>query len=279
MMSTELLRQRRLRLAQTAVLAAAVVYLAARAATIIMGPVGAWIALVMVTGVTIHSVSNQRFLLPAGTRRLAWHEAPQLAAAVSDLANRAQLHRVPPLYIVPRRQPIALTTGWGDRAIMVVSEGLLHTLTMRELRAVIAHEIAHLRNHDLPLFALIGAMQQTTRIVSGILLVVVVVSFPLLLFGVAIVPPEALLYLGLVPLISVLAQMALLRTREFQADLVAAELTDDPAALASALLRIERAQRPFWGLLPTGTGDRGTLGRLLRTHPSTEERIAHLQAL
>ena len=281
-MSAELIRQRRLRLAQTAVLSGIVVWLASRAAAILMGPVGAWVALALVAGVTIHSLSSQRFLLPQGTRRVRWGDAPELHAALQDLVTRAGLESIPPVYVVPSQQPIALTTGWGDHTMLVVSTGLLQTLSWRELRAVLAHEIWHLRNHDLPLFAVVGAMQRVTRIVSGVLMVIVLMSFPLLLFGMAILPPQAMLYLGLVPLVSVFAQMALLRTREFQADLGAAELTGDPEALASALTRIERAQRPFWSMIATGTrggAGGGGLGNLLRTHPTTQERIEHLRAL
>ena len=278
-MSVDYVRQRRLRLLQTVVLAGVMVYLAARAAAVVMGPMGAALALLLVAVVSMYSVTNQRVLFPMGTHLLRWSDAPGLYRQVQELAHRAGLDAAPALYVVPTREPVALTTGVGSGAVLVVSRGLLSILNERELRAVLAHELAHMRNHDLPLFALMGAMQRITRMVAGLLMMVVVFAFPLMLIGIAILPAEALLYLALVPLVSLFAQMALLRTREFQADLGAAEITGDPAALASALQRIERSRQPLWNVFIPTPGRAGRLAELLRTHPTTDERIQHLRAL
>lgn len=279
-MSTEFVRQRRRRFMQTAALVLVQIMLAVRAASLVLGPRGALVALGLVAVVALYSLAQQRIMFPAGSRRLSRWEAPELFSIMDELSERAGLAGPPPLVLVPHRSPVALTTGWGERALVVVSEGLLQSLSLRELRAVLAHEIAHMRNHDLPLFALVAAMQRLTHLAAGALSLVLVLGFPLLLMGVILLPPRALLYLALVPILSLLAQQALVRTREFQADLGAAELTGDPDALAWALQRIDRSQRPWWAVLSGGTAARRSgLSELLSTHPSTRERIEHLQAL
>lgn len=278
-MSGELLRQRRLRLVQTAALIGVQVVLAVRAAALVLGPAGAFVALGVVAVVTIHSVTHQQAMFPAGSRVLHAYEAPELFSMLNELVGRAGIGQAPRLILVPHRSPVALTTGWGAGAVVVVSDGLLASLSARELRAVLAHEIAHLRNHDLPLFALVGAMQRLTHLVSVLLTLIVLLGLPLLLMGLVILPPRALLYLALVPMLSLLTQQALVRTREFQADLGAAELTGDPEALVWALYRLDRNRSPWWMVMSGGTARRGGLSELLSTHPSTRERIEQLRAL
>jgi heat shock protein HtpX len=270
-MSKELQRQQRRLFLQAAGLTFVMVYLSVRAAGLLTGTVGAGITVVAVAVLAVHGVSTQRLLLPSGTRRLTWYDTPQLHRDLSLLCDRAGLRNVPPVYLIPSRHSIAFTTGVGTGAFLVVSRGLMESLGPRELRAVLAHEVSHIRNHDLPLFALVGAMQRITRLVSSVLLVLVLVGFPLLVMGLLVLPARALLYLGVVPLVSVFAQMALLRTREFQADLGAVNLTGDPFALARALYTIDAQQRGLWELRWPA--------QMLRTHPSTRERIDRLRRL
>ena len=270
-MSKELQRLQRVLFVQTAVLAFVMVYLSVRAAQLLVGTVGAWITVAAVAVLAVHSVSTQRLLLPAGTRRLELSDAPELYWELSLLCNRAGLQNVPPVYLIPSRQALAFTTGVGSGAFLVVSRGLVDSLGSPELRAVLAHEVSHIRNHDLPLFALVGAMQRVTRLVAGVLLLLVLVGFPLLMMGLLVIPSRALLYLGVVPLVSLFTQMALLRTREFQADLGAADLTGDPIALARALHIIDSQQRGLWDLRRPA--------QMLRTHPGTGERIERLRRL
>lgn len=278
-MSHELSRQRRRRIVQTVALVAGMVVLAARAAALVVGPVAGWAAVLTFSAIALNAALNQRLRLPAGSRRIEWYDAPDIHRLVAELARDAGLEAAPPLYLVPSRTPVALTTGLGPNAMIVVSRGLLDTLSLRELRAVLAHEVAHIRNRDLPLFAVISAMQQVTRIVGLVLTAFVFLAFPMLLLGVALLPSQALLYLVLVPIVSMLVQMAILRTREFQADLGAVELTDDPEALSSALVRLDRLQRGQWSMTLMGGSARSPLGELLRTHPTTEERVAELERL
>lgn len=278
-MSHEVVRQKRIRIVQSVVLALVMLVLASRAVSVVLGPVAGWIAVALFGVLALRAATAQQFPFPRGTRRLEWHQAPQLYAELNELVRRAGLERVPPIYILPSYGGEALTAGVGQRSVIVLSHGLLNTLTPRELRAVLAHEVSHIRNHDLPLFAVMAAMHRITHAVSAMLMVLLVVAFPLVLFGAVALPGSALLYLGVVPLISLVAQFALLRTREFQADLGAVELTNDPDALASALGRLERLQRPVLQMLGLAGTRRSRIAELLRTHPSTEERIERLEEL
>jgi heat shock protein HtpX len=279
MVAREYRHQKVLRLVQTVLLTAGMVFLAARAATIVVGPVLGWVMVATAPAITLHALIGQRLLLPAGTRALHPREAPEVYRLLRDLVARAGLKRVPPVYLLPGGQAEALTTGVGEGTRLLLSRGIFARLSTRELGAVLAHEVSHIRNLDLPLFAMVSAMQRITRLIAGLFSVLVIIFFPLILAGVPVIPPRALLYMAVAPIMTVLVQFALLRTREFQADLGAAELTGDPEALASALVKLEYLRRPFWNLL-TGTGQRSSrMGELLRTHPGTEERVERLREL
>lgn len=276
-MVREYLRQRRLRLAQTIALVGAQLYLAARAAGLLLGPVGVIVVIAAAVASTMHALGTQRLMMPAGTRRIPRWEAPDLHAMIADLATRAGVEHLPGVLLVPHDGGIALTTGVGDRTEIVVSTGLLRRLSPREIRAVLAHEMAHIANRDVRLFALAAAMQRITHVVSVALTGLFVVGLPLLLVGAVSMPTNALFYLAAVPIISLTAQFALLRTREFQADLDAIALTADPDALASALGRLDR-RNGLLGMVIPGTGERrGPFGGLLRTHPDTAERIERIR--
>ncbi|MFW5826534.1 MAG: zinc metalloprotease HtpX [Alkalispirochaeta sp.] len=273
-MTRQILRQKRLRLAQTILLTVAMVGLAGRAVAVVFGAAAGWAALVAIAAMALHAAISQQIALPAGTRRLDRYSAPELYRVLQSLIERAGLSRVPPVYVLPSRSGAAMTTGVGERSMILVSQGVLSVLSMRELAAVLAHEVSHIRNYDLPLFAVVAGMQRITHAVSGMLMMIVFFAFPLLVANQTVIAPTVVLYLSIVPLISLVAQLALLRTREFQADIGAVELTGDAAALASALHRLEEMQRPMFHIRSYHR-DTG-LSRLLRTHPTTEERIRRL---
>ncbi|MFO8043023.1 MAG: zinc metalloprotease HtpX [Alkalispirochaeta sp.] len=276
-MTDRILRRKRLMLLQTIALAGVMLVLASRAVAVVFGAPAGWLAVGVIAVLAVRAATSQQLALPAGTERLDPYQAPQLYDTLQDLIHRAGLSRVPPIFILPSRGGEAMTTGVGDRSLILLSQGILTALSLRELRAVLAHEVSHIRNRDLPLFAVMGAMHQITHAVSGMLMVLLFLSFPAILFGGAMVPPVVLLYLGIVPIISLISQLALLRTREFQADLGSMELTQDPWALASALARLEGMHRRGLRMFGPGGTRRSRLAELLRTHPSTEERVRRLQ--
>lgn len=213
-----------------------------------------------------------------GARVLRPEQAPELHAAVRELARRAGLPAAPALAYVPSPVVNAFATGCRDRAVVAVTDGLLRTLDMSELVAVLAHEVAHIRNNDLRVMMLADLMARLTHVFSHLGQLGIVLALPFVLTGTVRVDWFALLVLILAPTVAVLAQLGLSRTREFHADLNAARLTGRPAVLARALLELERGQPSWWErvLMP---GRRVPQPSYLRTHPTTEERVARLRAL
>lgn len=191
------------------------------------------------------------------------------------LAIKAGLPSVPKLYGLPSQQMNAFAVGDRDNSAIVLSEGLLYTLTLREINSILGHEIAHLKNSDLQV---IGLADMTTRLINSFTLLgqlsmltaVVLFGYHISLFW--------FLLVTLLPTLSVLLQLALSRTREFEADRTSAVLTNDPVALASALKKIDHAYKMNWKklLIP---GWYSNQPPLLRTHPPSSERIKRLLEL
>jgi heat shock protein HtpX len=172
----------------------------------------------------------------------------------------------------------AFAVGSPEHSAIGITAGLLRGLDRRELAGVLAHEISHIRRRDTWVMSLADLITRATHGLSVIGQVLLLLNFPLLLMGALTVPWTAVLLLILAPTLSGLLQLALSRAREYDADLGAVELTGDPRGLASALGRLERLnagwiERIF---LP---GRRVPDPSLLRTHPSTAERIRRLHEL
>jgi heat shock protein HtpX len=211
-------------------------------------------------------------------RALAVDEAPELYAAVADLARRAELPAVPRLYYLPTDVMNAFTTGTTGDAAIALSDGLLRRLTLRELVGVLAHEISHVRNRDIRLMGFADLVARLTSVLSSVGLFLMFLNLPLLLFMAEGVPWLPVLLLLAAPSVSALVQLALSRSREYEADRAATALTGDPTGLAAALGKMERYQGRVLEqiLIP---GQRLPDPSLLRTHPPTGERIRRLLAL
>jgi heat shock protein HtpX len=205
-------------------------------------------------------------------------QVPQLIRALEVLSERAGLPAVPALYYVPSRMLNAFAVGNRKRAAVAVTDGLLRHLEFRELAGVLAHELSHVNNNDLSVMGLADLFSRMTTFLSLLGQLLLLVSLPLVLFGEAAVNWFAILLLIVAPNISALAQLALSRTREYDADLDAARLTGDPQGLALALRKLEYVQGGVWEriLLP---GQRIPDPSLLRTHPPTKERVRRLLSL
>lgn len=216
---------------------------------------------------------------------LQWHGAvplppgyvPGLHEAVQVLARRAGLRSVPMLFYVPSRLPNAFAAGRGADTALAVTDGLLRTLSAREVVAVLAHEVSHIRAGDTRVMSLSDAVSRFTQLLAFLGVLSIFITVPYTLGGDA-----RLLVISFVlmaqPYVMTLLQLALSRSREFEADLEAAGLTGDPEGLASALERLEAAVGPIWErtMLPRG---RFPDPLLLRTHPSTAERARRLREL
>jgi heat shock protein HtpX len=203
---------------------------------------------------------------------------------VRELAQRGGLP-MPKVYLIDEAQPNAFATGRNpDNAAVAATTGIVRMLTERELRGVMAHELAHVKNRDI-LISTISA------IVAGA--VSMLAHFGMFFGGRSdnrLHPALALLVMILAPMAAMVIQMAISRTREFGADRGGAEISGDPEALASALAKMEAHAKG----IPMHVADEhpetaqmmivnplsgGGLRGLFSTHPATQERIARLRAM
>lgn len=211
-------------------------------------------------------------------RPLAPGQAPALAQAVAALTGRAGLPREPELYYVPSPLLNAFAVGSRERSAIGLTDGLLRELDLRELVGVLAHEVSHIRNDDLRVMGLADTFSRATSTLSLVGQFLLILNLPLILLTEVTINWWAIALLVFAPSLSALAQLALSRTREFDADLNAARLTGDPDGLARALAKLERIQGG-WLERIFMPGRRVEQPSILRTHPETNERIARLMAL
>ena len=200
-------------------------------------------------------------------------QVPGLYGDLVQLARRVSLPAVPRLYRLRTGTPAAFTVGIADDPAIAISDGLMYTLGARERMGVLAHEVAHLAAGDVAIMRLGDLMRRIATLLCHTALITILLT--LLLVPGTGVSPLTVLMLAATPIALGLLQLALSRDREFAADEAAARLTGDPAALASALRKLEANHR--WSL-------QRLLGQLggfdmpscLRTHPATDARIARL---
>lgn len=202
-------------------------------------------------------------------------DAPELHGIVEELARRADLPAVPQLYYIPSPVMNAFTTGRREQAVIVVFDGLLRSLNLRELAGVLAHETSHIKNNDI---MVLGIADVVNRVTSMLPFAAIVLGMSRITGGAEGVSWLTILVLLAAPQLSALLQAALSRSREFDADLDAATLTGDPRALASALGKLEQYHGKMLErvLLP---GRKEPAPSQLRTHPPTEQRVNRLLAL
>ncbi|WP_043739451.1 zinc metalloprotease HtpX [Thioalkalivibrio nitratireducens] len=210
--------------------------------------------------------------------RLQPRHAPALNEVLHELARRAELPSVPALYYLPIPLMNAFSVGDRREAAIALSDGLLQRLTLREIVAVLGHEVSHIAHNDLRTMTFADLSSRVTGLLSLLGLFLLAVNLPLVVLGGATISWMAIALLVFAPTLSALLQLGLARSREYQADLGAVALTGDPKGLALALARLEQAQGALWEqvLLP---GRRVPEPSWLRTHPPTEQRIARLMAL
>jgi heat shock protein HtpX len=223
-------------------------------------------------------ISPQLVLRMYRAREIGPRDLPEVVQVLATLAERAGLERIPRLYYVPSTMLNAFAVGGREDAVIAVTDGILRTLSLRELAGVLAHEVSHIRNRDLWLMSIADLAGRLTHMMSLFGVALVMISLPLWLSGAGGVPLLLIPLLVFAPQITTLLQLALSRAREFDADLDAAGLTGDPDGLAAALAKLERYQRSAWEqiLMP---GYQLPQPSVLRTHPPTAERIARLKRL
>lgn len=228
-------------------------------------------------GVAVRSKEMEpRRIAVGGAYRLGYSDAPRLVGAVDALSRRAGLPATPQVLLVPSATPNAAAVGVGDNAVLTVTEGLLRRLPEREFMGVLAHEIAHIRNGDLKVFALTEVARRFADQMASLAWILMLIQLPLLLTGTVPINPLFLVLLPLTPLAMVWLQRALMREREYAADLGAAALTGDPVGLALALRRLDAPNRWWRSALPIPAD---AVPSWVSTHPPTEERVRRLATI
>src|SRR5690242_6838799 len=232
---------------------------------------------------------SDRIVLAAyGARALSEEQAPDLFRVVRELATGAHMP-MPRVYLIPSESPNAFATGRSpEHAAVAVTEGIMRLLTLDELRGVLAHELSHVKNRD----TLISAIAAT---LAGVVMMIARMAQWAAIFGGMRRDErdegggglELLLMIVVAPIAAMLIQLAISRSREYEADASGARLSHAPGSLAAALEKIATASDRI--PLPAGPATahhwivnplRGNwLANLFSTHPPIEERIRRLRGM
>lgn len=205
-----------------------------------------------------------------GAKLLNPREIPALFARLHDICRRARLARLPDLYYLPLPNSMnAYALGGPGRSAIVLTDGLLHRMTEDEVAGILAHEVAHISNNDRVAMDWATSLQRAVAVTA--------------LAGLAArqgdwgANTSLAAFLRSAPSIAQLLYLALSRSRELDADATALDLIDDPHALAAALNKLERFHT-HPQLIPMQAFEDG-IARLLRSHPTTCERVGLLARL
>lgn len=209
---------------------------------------------------------------------------PKLYGMIEDLARKAELP-MPKVYIIPQEQPNAFATGRNpENSAVAVTQGILKALDGRQLRGVLAHELAHIKNRDILIQTMVVTVVSALSMLAQFAYFIPIGGSD----NRGSNPLVALIVLITAPIAAMMLQAAISRTREYEADRVGAEISGEPQLLATALQTIERAahqipmrvsetaMRSTSHMFPVNPFSGGRLMSLFSTHPETEDRVDRL---
>ncbi len=240
------------------------------------------IGLVMNLGV--YWFSDKIALKSAGAKPITEEQAPQIYEMVRELTTAAKMP-MPALYVIPQEAPNAFATGRSpEKAAVAVTAGITKLLSPDELRGVLAHELAHIRNRDTLIQAVAAA-------IGG---AITYLGYMLLWFGgdddspLGLIASLALVLLA--PIAASIIQLSISRQREYSADATGAQICGNPESLASALLRLEAGSKAIpmkvnesteclYIVKPLAGGRGKAMANLFSTHPPIEERVRRLRQM
>jgi heat shock protein HtpX len=247
-------------------------------------------ALSLVMNLGAYFFSDRVVLRMHGATEVPRERAPELHSLVEELAQKAQIPK-PKVFVIAEEAPNAFATGRNpEHGVVAVTEGILRVLNERELRGVIAHELAHIKNRDILISSVAAAIASLISYAAQAL------TFGSLMGGSSSdeegegsSPLAGLLVALVAPIAATVVQLGISRSREYLADETGARISGDPEALARALTKLESgaavappvqtapATASLFIVNPLGAMDR--LSKLFSTHPDTAERVRRLQAL
>lgn len=252
----------------------------------IAGQMGMVIAFVIAIAMNFWAYynSDKQVLAHYNASPVDHNNAPELIEMVERLTQKAHMP-MPKVYIIPDQLPNAFATGRNaNHAAVAVTEGLLNLMDNNEIEAVIAHELSHIKHADI----LISTVAAT---IAGA--IAMLISIGMFFGGNNRDRPNFIVMMALMflaPMAASVIQMTISRSREYKADAGAAALTGHPEWLQSALLKLENfnsqgmmqeasKETAHMFIINPLTGKDISFKNLFRTHPKTEDRIAHLEGL
>ncbi len=255
------------------------------------GRTGMTVALVMAGAMNFFAYwySDKLALKMSGAREVSEAETPQLHSIVAGLAQKAGIPK-PKVYLIAKQTPNAFATGRNpDHAAVAVTEGILRLLNREELEGVLAHEFAHIRNRDI-------LISSVAAVIAGAISYIAIMAQWAMLFGGFGSSDDdegaggligGLIMMIIAPIAASLIQMAISRSREYQADATGAKICNHPMSLASALKKLDEWNHRVPMEVNPATAQMyivnpltaASVAKLFSTHPPIQERIRRLRSM
>jgi len=254
---------------------------------LIGGQAGVIVALVFAAIMNLGSYwfSDRLVIAMSGAQTLSEQEAPQLYQMLREMTHRANMP-MPRLYLIPEMQPNAFATGRDPQhGVVAVTQGLLQMMNYEEVKGVIAHELAHIKNRDTLIMAIAATIAGAISALAHMFYYITLLTGSRDERGNPLVGLAILIF---APIAAMIVQLAISRAREYEADRVGAEIAGTPLGLASALRKLEaaaeripneHAQPATAHMYIVNPLRGGGIAALFSTHPPVAERVRRLEAM